>query len=318
MKILRSIPPILLLGASLLFPQGAARRVLVEVKDSSQQPVENVKISVSSLDRGAFKKNFVTNKKGQSSFFLASETRTAVLRLEKEGYQAREETVELAKLAKTADERAVAGFTLYRTDEKTPGQQAAMSRESQRAWTHIDKGIEFFNTGDLPAAIGEFAEAATIDPGIPEVHQNLAAAYYRAGSYAQAVEAAQKALALNPNSSQMVKLLSVGYSQLGQEDKALQYQERLKEFPDQEFSAEELYNLGVVEANKKNDAEAARYFEKSARANPAFVQVHYQLGLCYFRLGNSEGARTELTTYLAAAPDGEGRETAKAILAGLK
>ncbi|MEN6560797.1 MAG: tetratricopeptide repeat protein [Acidobacteriota bacterium] len=317
-KFIRPVTLLVLLAPALLFPQGLARRVLVEVKDSSQQPVGGVKVTVSSSDQGALRKDYVTNKRGQSSFLLASEIKTAVFRLEKEGFQTHEESLAIAGLAKTRDEGRLAAFSLYRTGERTPGQQLAKNQNNQKAWARVDQGIELFNQGNFAAAIVEFTEAVKIDPEIPEAHQNLASAHYRAGSYAQAVEAAQKALALNPGSSQMVKLLAVAYSHLGQEDKALEYQERLKDFPDSEFSAEELYNLGVVEANKKNDAEAARYFEKSARAKPSFALVHYQLGLCYFRLGKNEGAKTELTAYLTLAPEGEGCETAKTILAGIK
>jgi len=317
-KFIRPVMLVFLLAPGLLFPQGLARRVLVEVKDSSQQPVAGVKVTVSSSDQGAFRKEYVTNKRGQSSFLLASEIKTTVFRLEKEGFQIHEESLGIAGLPKTRDEGRLAAFSLYRTGERTPGQQQAKNQNNQKAWARIDQGIELFNQGNFAAAIVEFTEAVKIDPEIPEAHQNLASAHYRAGAYAQAVEAAEKALALNPGSSQMVKLLAVGYSNLGQEGKALEYQERLKDFPDSEFSAEELYNLGVVEANKKNDAEAARYFEKSARAKPSFALVHYQLGLCYIRLGNNEGAKTELTAYLALAPEGEGSETAKTVLAGIK
>jgi tetratricopeptide (TPR) repeat protein len=317
-KFVRLIMSAFLLGPVLLFPQGLAKRILVEVKDSSQQPVAGVRITVSSSDQGAFRKEYVTSKRGKSSFLLASEIKTAVFRLEKEGFQIHEESLAIAGLEKTQDEGRTATFSLYRTGERTPGQQLAKNQNNQKAWARIDQGIQFFNQGDFAAAVVEFAEAAKIDPEIPEAHQNLASAQFRAGSYAQAVETAQKALTLNPGSSQMVRLLAVAYSHLGQEDKALEYQERLKDFPDSEFSAEELYNLGVVEANKKNDAEAARYFEKSARAKPSFAMVHYQLGLCYFRLGNNEGAKAELTAYLALAPEGEGSDTAKTILLGIK
>ena len=117
---------------------------------------------------------------------------------------------------------------------------------------------------------------------------------------------------------QMVKLISVAYSKLGDEKKALEYQEKLKSFPDTEFSAEELYNMGVVEANKGNDGEAAKYLEKATLAKPGFALAHYHLGLCYFRLSNGAGAKKELEKYLTMEPEGDNAKTAKALLASIK
>lgn len=296
-----------------------AKRILVEVKDVSQAPAENVKITVSSSDRGAFKKAYFTNKKGQSAFYVPSEIKIALFSLEKEGFQTSQETVDLAKMIKSQNDGSyLVQLILYRAHELTPGQQLRKSQADQKALTYLDKGIELFNMGDFPAAIREFEKSVELSPGLPEAHQNLASAHFRAGSYQAAVDAAQKALELNPNSSQMVKLLAVGYSKLGNENKALEFQDKLKSFADAEFSAEELFNMGVVEANKKNDAEAVRYFEKAAQANPDLALVHYQLGLCHFRMGNGEGAKKELERYLALEPGGEGSETAKTLLASMK
>jgi tetratricopeptide (TPR) repeat protein len=202
--------------------------------------------------------------------------------------------------------------------ELTPAQLKQKKEIDQKALEFIDKGIDFFASGNFKDAIDQFETALKLNPDIPEAYQNLASAYFRAGFYQKAIEAAQKALDLNPNSVQMVKLLSVAYSSLGNEDKALEYHEKLKAFPDTEFSAEELYNMGVIEANRRNDGAAAEYFEKAARAKPDFALVHYQLGLCYFRLSNWEGAKKELGEYLALDPQGDNGETAKALLANIK
>ncbi len=318
-KALRTILGLLLAASSLTFSQTAARRVLVEVRDASQNPVEKVKITVSSRERSDFKKEYATNKKGQASFFLPMEIKTADIGLEKEGYQNHQESVDFSKMKRSQEEMSYQiSFVLYKANELTPSQQIQKKEVDEKALAFFDEGIELFNAGNFKEAIGQFEKSVEVKPDFLEGYQNLASSYFRDNQYEKAVSAALKALEIEPKSAQMIKLVSVAYSKLGDENKALEYQEKLKAFPDTEFSAEELYNLGVVEANKGNDGEAAGYFEKAASARPEFALAHYHLGLCYFRLNNAEGAKRELEKYLALEPQGENAKTARALLDSIK
>ncbi len=304
---------------ALAFPQTAARRALVEVRDVSQNPVEKVKITVSSPERRDFKKEYVTNKKGQASFLLPMEIKSADFNLEKDGYQSHQEAVEFSKLKRSQEEMSYQiSFVLYRTNELTPSQRLQRKGADEKALVFFNQGIDLFNAGNFRDAIAKFEKSVEVKPDFMEGYQNLASSYFRDNQYEKAISAAQKALEIEPKFVQMIKLVSVAYSKLGDETKALEYQEKLKAFPDTEFSVEELYNLGVVEANKGNDGEAAKYFEKAALAKPDFPLAHYHLGLCYFRLNNGEGAKRELEKYLALAPEGDNAKTARALLASIK
>jgi len=318
-KIARIHLILLILGCALLFSQTAARRVLIEVKDTTGKPVEKVKITITNSERGDFKKEYFTNKKGQSAFFLPLEIKAAGFLLEKEGYQNHQETVQLTSVKKSQEEMSYEiPFVLFQVNELTPDQQRQTQEVNRKALGFFDKGIEFFNSGNFKDAIGQFERALEAKPDFLEALENLASAYFRAEQYEKAIGAAQKVAEINPQSPQMVKLISVAYSKLGDEKKALEYQEKLKSFPDTEFSAEELYNMGVVEANKGNDGEATKYFEKATLAKPDFALAHYHLGLCYFRLNNGAGAKKELEKYLSLEPEGEYAKTAKALLASIK
>lgn len=310
---------LLFLGCSFLFSQTAARRVLVEVRDSSQKPIEKVKLSVSSPERIDLKKEYLTNKKGQAAFLLPMEVKSADFILEKEGYQRHQESIELSKVRGSREEMSYQiSFVLYQANELTPAQRLQKQDVDQKALAFFNKGIGLFNAGNFLEACAQFQLAVEAKPDFLEAYQNLASSYFRAGQHENAIGAAQKALEIDQKSLQMIKLISVAYSKAGDENKALEYQEKLKGFPDSEFSAEELYNLGVIEANKGNDADATKYFEKTVLAKPDFGLAHYQLGLCYFRLNNWEGAKKELERYLALEPVGENAKTAKALLANIK
>ena len=133
-------------------------------------------------------------------------------------------------------------------------------------------------------------------------------------AYDKAIETAKKALELMPDSSQTLKLISVAYSALGDEKTALVYQEKLKTLPDAEFSPEELYNMGVVEANEGRDPEAVNYFKKAVEMKPDLAIAYYQIGLSQFRLKNNKESRVALEKYLELDPNGKNAETAKKIL----
>lgn len=310
---------LLFLGYSCLYSQTSARRVLVEVRDSSHRPIDKVKITVSSIERNPLRKEYFTTKRGQAAFLLPIEIKSADFILEKEGYQRHQESVELTKVRKLQDEMSYQiPFTLYLINELTPAQRLQKQDVDQRVLDSFAKGIELFNSGNFREAIAQFEKSVEVKADFLEAYQNLASSYFRVGEYEKAIETAQKALEIDQKPAQMIKLISVAYSKLGNENRALEYQEKLKYLPDAEFSAEELFNLGVVEANKGKDGEAAEYFEKAVLAKPEFGLAHYQLGLCYFRLNRLEGAKRELEKYLSMEPDGENAKTAKALLASIK
>jgi tetratricopeptide (TPR) repeat protein len=308
----------LLLGWSFAGAQSAARRILIDVKDTAGKPVEKVTITMTSKERGDFKKVYTTNKKGQSAFLLPVEIKVIHFLLEKEGFQNHQETVALAAVQVSQEGLSyLVPFVLYRVTELTPDQRRQARDVDEKALGFFNRGIELFNAGQTADAIAQFEGAVGVKPDFVEALENLAAAHFRAEQYDKAIAAAEKAAGLNPQSAQMVKLIAVAYSKLGDEAKAVEYEEKLKSFPDTEFSAEELYNMGVIEANKGNDVEAARYFEKAALVKPDFALAHYHLGLCRVRLNDLPGAKTELEKYLSLEPEGDNARTAKEILASL-
>jgi tetratricopeptide (TPR) repeat protein len=308
----------LLVGWSFAGAQSAARRILIDVKDTAGKPVEKVTITITSQERGDFKKVYTTNKKGQSGFLLPVEIKALNFLLQKEDFQSHQETITLAAVQVSKEDLSYQiPFVLYRVTELNPDQRRHAREVDDTALGFFNKGIELFNAGQFADAIAQFESAVQVKPDFVEALENLAASHFRTEQYEKAIAAAQKAVDINPQSVQMVKLISVAYSKLGNETKAVEYQEKLKSFPDAEFSAEELYNMGVIEANKGNDVEAAKYFEKAALAKPDFALAHYHLGLCHFRLNNLSGAKTELEKYLSLEPEGDNAKTAKEILASI-
>ncbi|HCS47120.1 MAG TPA: hypothetical protein DIW61_02220, partial [Candidatus Aminicenantes bacterium] len=94
------------LGWVSLFSQLTARRVTLDVKDSSGQPLSNVLVTVTSPDKRDFKKEYTTNRKGQTAFLLPIEIRISDFVLERPGYQVFRASVDLVKARKSGEEMA--------------------------------------------------------------------------------------------------------------------------------------------------------------------------------------------------------------------
>jgi len=301
--------------ACIVHTQVTARRLIITVVDTENNPIEKVKISVTSPERSSFKKKLTTNKKGESAFVLPMQIKNVDFKLEKEGYQPHQQQIELRSIRSSqASFRYQQTFTLYRSDQLSPGQKVQMKEEYEKALPFFRQGIEFFQTGQYAEAAAEFEKALEQRPGFTEAWENLAAAYFRDEKYDQAIQAAEKVLETNPDSYKALKILSIAYSSKGDEQTAAEYLEKMKALTDVQFSAEELYNMAVTAANKGNDLEARDYFEKALAAKPGFALGHYQLGMCYFRLQEKEGAEKELQKYLELEPEGQYAEVARSVL----
>lgn len=296
-------------------PQVTTRRVKLLVVDADNQPLNKVKITLTSPDRTDLKKEYRTNKKGESKFMIAMEIKNVHFILEKEGYQTFEQTIDVRTMRSSQAALKYEGtFTLYRSDELSPQQETARKEVYDEALPLFNAGIELFGAEQFSEAAEQFEKALVVKPDFLEALENLAVSYFRAEQYEKAIEAAQKALDIKPDAYQMLKTISVAYSALGDEESASAYLEKMKKLPDAQFSAEELFNMGVTAANQGNDKEAQTLFERSVELKPDFSLGHYQLGMCYFRLQSFEEAKKELNKYLELDPDGEHAQVAKAVL----
>jgi len=295
--------------------QVTARRLILRVVDSENEPIDNVKISVTSPERSTFKKVLKTNEKGESAFVLPMQIKTAHFNLNKEGYQPHQQKIELRTIRSSqASFQYKQEFVLYRNDQLSPRQQVQLKEAYEKALPLFNRGIELFQSEQYLEAAREFEKALEVSPDFTEAWENLAAARFRTQDYDKAIEAAKKSLEMNPDSYKALKILSISYSSKGDEQTAAEYLERMKALPDVKFSAEELYNMAVTAANQGNDQEAKNYFEKALETKPDFALGHYQLGMCYFRMNDTERAKTELRKYLELEPEGEHAEVSKKIL----
>ena len=116
-------------------------------------------------------------------------------------------------------------------------------------------------------AVTAAQKAASLNPGLPEVHLSLGSVYSATGKGAEAVSELKKALALSPNSDEAFRRLGEAYRASG------------------------------------HKPEAIAAYQSAVNANPYYWSNHNTLGGAYFQFGENEKALQEYQKVAELAPD---------------
>ncbi|MAE20030.1 hypothetical protein CMK12_14070 [Candidatus Poribacteria bacterium] len=97
-----------------------------------------------------------------------------------------------------------------------------------RQKAHFNRGLTYYNRGQLEQSIAEYQKAIQIKPDFAQAHNNLGNVYYNQGKLEEAVVEYQGAIAINPNYAKAHYNLGVVYHQQGKlEQAAVQYQQAI-------------------------------------------------------------------------------------------
>ena len=124
----------------------------------------------------------------------------------------------------------------------------------------------------------------------------------------QAIQAANKALELAPDETDMYAVLYNAYTATGDKVKAAEAKKKLP------VNASEIFNQAVPLLNAGKFREAEPILKSAVAADPTFAPAQYQLGFVYFQLGDIAAAKQYLATYLKLDPNGADAAVAKEIL----
>ena len=299
MNRIRCAAPAALFAAALLplaLHAAGAGRVLGSVEDDAGQPLADVTITVTSPEF-KYSQEKKSDKKGKFSLLILDATRSYVIRLEKEGYQAFEAPLEV-KLNETIR----VGYTLARTAPAAPSTGPAEEEGTGQAITAYNAGVVAFNAGDHAGAIAKFEEAAQLDPKLVAAPLTLSGLYLAKKQHAEAAAAAEKALALEPGNAVALRTRYDAYSEGGQKEKAeAALKELTAQVKDRE-TAVRVFNLGATAArNGDMDAAAARIRE-ALEIDPTLEQAYSSLAGIYLSKKQYKEAAELAERHLAANP----------------
>ncbi|HTA38526.1 MAG TPA: tetratricopeptide repeat protein, partial [Candidatus Acidoferrales bacterium] len=177
---------------------------------------------------------------------------------------------------------------------------AAVAREVEE---RFKIGLDALSRSDWKAAAAEFERITALNPPEPKgstAHYDLAIAQANLGGNDDAARNLRAAIALDPGFlAAMANLVSVDLARGDLKEARSAADRFLALAPD---SARALYSRGLV-ALKDGDAQTARDdFGKLLQQNPAYAVAHYDLALAEEKLGNYAAAERELRASIQLAP----------------
>ncbi len=176
---------------------------------------------------------------------------------------------------------------------------------------HMLLGRDYFERGFYQDAIRELLEAVRLNPGFPDLHNQLGLALSMNGDRRHAADEFRRALELNPNYVEARLNLAIVLNEMGQYDDALREfnVERLRDHEQENLSAEvrsylaeSHMMLGDTYRNVGVLVDASQEYRKALKLSPQYLDIKNKLGATYCEMGLYQDAETELEEALAQNP----------------
>jgi len=287
---------------------GAEGRIVGKVTDANtKEPVVNATIHVSATEAKRFEQDYKVEKDGSYKIFLVDATIHYKFTVSAPGHASYEEVLKL-KLGDTTTK----DFWLGNPTAPSPAAVAAVPKQSDPAVVAYNDGAKLYNDGKVAEAAAKFEEAVKGKPELIAGWEALARADKRLKAFPRAIEAANKALELAPDETDMMEVLAESYAATGDKAKAAEWKKKLP------VDAGGAFNQAAAFLNKNNDVEAEPLLKQAIAADAKFAPAYFELGMIYVRSGKSADAKANLEKYLELDPKGPNASTAKEMMQYLK
>jgi tetratricopeptide (TPR) repeat protein len=279
-------------------------RIACTVVDENEEPLKGALVTVTSPDLPAFEFSKKTNKRGQCMVNFSDPNISYLFTIELAGYQAVK--TRLRPTAGQLDEHvftlapigeAAARTTVVKTEQ--PAGPMIGSKEAVR----YNQGVELQQAGDLDGAKAKFREAAEADPDFAPAYTGIATVAVEQGNYQEAAEAAERAVALEPDDFRALQLRYDAYKNLGDEAKAATAAKALRESGDISEATAQTFRE-AIEAYEAGDSEVAKLrFHQALELDPELVAAYSNLAQIYMSEGNAARAGAMADEVLGRRPE---------------
>lgn len=213
------------------------------------------------------------------------------------------------------------------TDEQLKKQQESQKQNEKIKGLNakLAEARDLEKAGNYDQAITILQEATNSDPTKDLLWGYLGDAYRGAKKYPEAIDAYQKALAINATSGAYHNSLADAYAKSGQTDKAVtEYAAAAQAEPAN--AATYYFNEGAVFTNSGKVDEALTAFDKAIQADPNRADAYYWKGVNLMSKATTgkdgkfvapPGTAEAFQKYLELKPDGPLAQGAKDLLASL-
>jgi len=328
-------------GAVFAIGQG---RVLGTVVDPSGAPVAGVKVVVTSPDMASYRLEKSTDARGQFSAIILDAQRQYTLHLEKTGFITLEQPLKL-KIEDTLKETytlqpatgAAAGAPAASgasgttagtggaagappgtaaapgapaapgaAPSSTPPANAAEAKAKHDAVVAYNEGVVALKAKDLATAAAKFEQAATLDPKLAAAHAILAGVYLELKRPADALAAADRALALEPGKPRVMIDRYQALKAMGDKARAAQALDELAaSHPGPELArdvAVSLYNEAADALKGKQVDQAAAELKRAIEVDRTLEPAYGALANIYLSKQDYRAALDVADRWVAAAP----------------
>lgn len=237
-------------------------RLIGRVVDPDGNPVEGVQVTVTSPDVKGFNVVETSDRKGTFVVDFDKVEVTYHYKFEKAGYQTVETNQHWSLVGKTRHD-----FVIYPGEAPTVDSLPAAASSDPVVQAYL-AGVAAYKARDFQTARAEFEKVVREDPGLRQAWAALSVVQLELGSHQQAVESAEKALALGATDETVLRTRWEAYRQLGDEAKAAAALQDLQRFGQATEEARRVYNEGVA-LGKAGDHEAAfARFQEALKVDP--------------------------------------------------
>jgi tetratricopeptide (TPR) repeat protein len=301
-----------LLVAANAFAAGEGRMVGKILDAATRQPIPDAVMKLDAIEGKTVHNEVKSRKDGGYTVMVLDATIRYKFVITAPGYTPYEETIKI-KLGETNNR----DFELKKPDAAVPASGGSQQLQMQAAKVDpaiaaFNEGATLINGGDVNGAIAKFNEAVAAKPDLTAGWMALAKANLRANQYQKAVDAAKKALEVDPDDADMWAILQKAYTGLGDKANAAIAEKKAPANPTT------LFNQAARLINEGKDGEAEGALKRAVEADAKFAQAWYELGMVYVRSSKNADAREALSKYLELEPKGKDASTAKEMLNYLK
>ena len=278
-----------LLFAAPSWGQGASFRGTVV--DEQGVPISGVQITVTAEKLSSYTKTVTTNKNGGFRLrFLPNQLQYRFdLLFEKSGFESF-----IQPISPSATKRDDETFTMQRAAvpvAETHGDLAAVVTGTDNvAIAAFNEGLTAQRAGDLQSARSKLEEAVAADPTLGPAQIALSQVLLDQGEHEGALAAADRALALQGDAADALKVKVQALQSLGRADEAKAASERLKEASDDAAAARILYNEGSDAFQAEDHDTALARFREAAGLDPSLIEAHHAIATLELAAGRHEAA----------------------------
>ncbi len=299
-------------------------RLLGTVVDAAGSPLAGVKVIITSPDMATYRVEKTSDAHGQFSAIILDAQRQYRIHLEKQGYITLEQPLKLkiedtlresyslqpatgpaaappqsgGVAAPAAPSAGQPAGPSGKVPPASPPADAAEAKARHDAAVAYNEGVAALKAKDMQTATAKFQQAATVDPKLAEAHAILAGLYLEQHRPADALAAADRALALEPGKPRVMLDRYQALRDLGDKQRAAQaLAELAASHPGPELARDVAVNL----YNEAADALREKHVEDAAGDLKRAIEVDRTLEPAYGALANIDLTKKDYQAALDVA-----------------